>query len=82
LPIQFSRNGCGYILYLQLCGSAERPSHRVATATGSENNQVQRRFGSSTGRHCGATGITFQHTSDPAKKYIVESMSGGVILLD
>jgi hypothetical protein len=27
-------------------------------------------------------GITFRHTSDPAKKYIVESMSGGVILLD
>jgi hypothetical protein len=29
-----------------------------------------------------ATGITFKHTSDPAKKYIVESMSGGVVLLD
>jgi hypothetical protein len=28
------------------------------------------------------SGITFKHTSDPAKKYIVESMSGGVILLD
>jgi hypothetical protein len=28
------------------------------------------------------TGITFKHTSDPAKKYIVESMSGGVIILD
>ena len=28
------------------------------------------------------TGITFKHTSDPSKKYIVESMSGGVILLD
>ena len=28
------------------------------------------------------TGITFRHTSDPAKKYIVESMSGGVLLLD
>src|SRR4030081_2023281 len=28
------------------------------------------------------TGITFQHTADPSKKYIVESMSGGVILLD
>src|SRR5215470_9006908 len=27
-------------------------------------------------------GITFKHTSDPAKKYIVESMSGGVILID
>jgi len=27
-------------------------------------------------------GITFKHTADPAKKYIVESMSGGVILLD
>jgi len=26
------------------------------------------------------TGITFKHTSDPAKKYIVESMSGGVVL--
>jgi len=25
-------------------------------------------------------GITFKHTSDPAKKYIVESMSGGVVL--
>jgi enediyne biosynthesis protein E4 len=28
------------------------------------------------------TGITFKHTSDPAKKYIAESMSGGVVLLD
>jgi enediyne biosynthesis protein E4 len=28
------------------------------------------------------SGITFRHTSDPAKKYIVESMSGGVILFD
>jgi hypothetical protein len=29
-----------------------------------------------------AAGITFTHTSDPSKRYIVESMSGGVILLD
>ncbi len=29
-----------------------------------------------------STGITFKHTSDPSKKYIVESMSGGVILID
>ena len=29
-----------------------------------------------------ATGITFKHTADPSKKYIVESMSGGVILVD
>jgi enediyne biosynthesis protein E4 len=28
------------------------------------------------------TGITFNHTADPSKKYIVESMSGGVILFD
>jgi hypothetical protein len=28
------------------------------------------------------TGISFTHTSDPSKKYIVESMSGGVILID
>jgi hypothetical protein len=28
------------------------------------------------------TGIIFKHASDPAKKYIVESMSGGVILFD
>jgi len=28
------------------------------------------------------TGITFKHSSDPTKKYIVESMSGGVILFD
>jgi hypothetical protein len=27
-------------------------------------------------------GINFKHTSDPAKKYIVESMSGGVVLFD
>jgi hypothetical protein len=27
-------------------------------------------------------GITFTHASDPSKKYIVESMSGGVILID
>jgi hypothetical protein len=29
-----------------------------------------------------AAGITFMHASDPAKKYIMESMSGGVILID
>ncbi len=29
-----------------------------------------------------AAGIHFKHTSDPSKKYIVESMSGGVILID
>jgi enediyne biosynthesis protein E4 len=29
-----------------------------------------------------STGIAFAHTSDPSKKYIVESMSGGVILVD
>ncbi|MBB6146165.1 hypothetical protein HNQ77_004137 [Silvibacterium bohemicum] len=28
------------------------------------------------------TGITFTHASDPSKRYIAESMSGGVILLD
>jgi enediyne biosynthesis protein E4 len=28
------------------------------------------------------SGITFRHTADPSKKYIVESMSGGVILID
>jgi hypothetical protein len=27
-------------------------------------------------------GISFKHTADPAKKYIVESMSGGVIIFD
>ena len=29
-----------------------------------------------------STGITFSHASDPVKKYIMESMSGGVILID
>ena len=29
-----------------------------------------------------ASGITFTHTSDPSKRYIVESMSGGVVLID
>ena len=28
------------------------------------------------------TGIKFLHTSAPEKKYIVESMSGGVLLID
>jgi hypothetical protein len=28
------------------------------------------------------TGITFQHTSDPEKKIVIESVSGGVILFD
>ena len=30
----------------------------------------------------GSTGITFQHLSSPEAKYIVESMSGGVALID
>jgi hypothetical protein len=29
-----------------------------------------------------ASGITFTHTSDQSKRYIVESMSGGVLLID
>jgi hypothetical protein len=29
-----------------------------------------------------SAGIAFKHTSDPSKKYIVESMSGGVVLID
>jgi hypothetical protein len=29
-----------------------------------------------------SSGITFTHTSDPSKRYIVESMSGGVVLID
>jgi enediyne biosynthesis protein E4 len=29
-----------------------------------------------------SAGVTFRHTSDPSKKYILESMSGGVLLLD
>jgi hypothetical protein len=29
-----------------------------------------------------ASGIAFTHTSDPSKRYIVESMSGGVVLID
>ena len=29
-----------------------------------------------------ASGITFSHVSDPEKKYILESMSGGVALFD
>jgi len=29
-----------------------------------------------------SAGIAFRHTSDPSKKYIVESMSGGVVLID
>ena len=29
-----------------------------------------------------AAGIRFRHTSDPSKRYIVESMSGGVVLID
>src|ERR1035441_3161414 len=28
------------------------------------------------------TGIKFEHLSDPDKKYIVESMGGGVLILD
>jgi enediyne biosynthesis protein E4 len=28
------------------------------------------------------TGITFQHASDADKKFVIESMSGGVILFD
>jgi enediyne biosynthesis protein E4 len=30
----------------------------------------------------GASGITFQHTVAPEKKYLIESMAGGVLLLD
>ena len=29
-----------------------------------------------------SAGIQFQHTSDPSKRYILESMSGGVVLID
>jgi len=33
-------------------------------------------------RYHGQAGITFKHVYSPEKKYIVESMSGGVALFD
>src|SRR5664279_1063958 len=50
------------------------PGAKSATCTGRPIPQLEDITAS--------TGIHFTHTSDPSKKYIVESMSGGVILID
>ena len=50
------------------------PGAKSATCTGRPIPQLEDITAS--------TGIHITHTSDPSKKYIVESMSGGVILID
>jgi enediyne biosynthesis protein E4 len=51
-----------------------RPGAKAAVCTGRPIPQLE--------DVTAKAGITFKHSSDPAKKYIVESMSGGVILFD
>src|SRR5438552_12299806 len=59
----------------------EAQAQRAAASSGASGQQCQGRvpqFEDITAK----TGIKFQHQSDPQKKYIVESMSGGVLLVD
>src|SRR5437879_12443052 len=59
----------------------EAHAQRAAASSGAPSQQCQGRvpqFEDITAQ----TGIKFQHQSDPQKKYIVESMSGGVLLAD
>src|SRR5574340_1397883 len=61
---------------LSLLAMAALPIPRLAAASDGPNPSVQ--FTDITD----SAGITFQHISAPEKKYIVESMSGGVALFD
>lgn len=54
-------------------GSAQAPLEKAATAAANVPQLVD---------ITSSTGITFQHLSSPEQKYIVESMSGGVALID
>src|SRR5438876_5895507 len=59
----------------------EAYAQRATASSGASGQQCQGRvpqFEDITAK----TGIKFQHQSDPQKKYIVESMSGGVLLAD
>jgi hypothetical protein len=53
-------------------------SHGSGSDTGQCTSRTVPQFIDVTAR----SGIRFQHTSDPVKKYIPESMGGGVLLLD
>lgn len=54
----------------------------ATTTTQTENTQCKARKIPQLTDIIAQTGIKFTHTSAPEKKYIVESMSGGVILID
>lgn len=56
-------------------GAAQKPS---ATASGKTPAATTFHFSDITA----AAGIQFQHTVSPEKKYLIESMAGGVLLLD
>src|SRR6266704_3005232 len=51
--------------------TAGRPAERLPVATTVHFSDIT-----------AAAGITFQHTISPEKKYLIESMPGGVLLLD
>ncbi|MDQ2747399.1 MAG: CRTAC1 family protein [Acidobacteriota bacterium] len=57
------------------------PIAPIASAQ-SESNECKNRAIPQLTDFAAKTGIKFTHTSAPEKKYIVESMSGGVILID
>ncbi len=53
-----------------------------APSTGAKSKQCTQRTIPQFEDVAKSAGIHFQHNSDPAKRYIVESMGGGVILMD
>ncbi len=87
-----------YCVVVLLCGAIVLKSEPVLTnscAIGSHSQQMQSPAKDAVGKHSVAlgpvpqlvdltvsTGISFQHQSSPEQKYIVESMSGGVALID
>jgi hypothetical protein len=69
-------------LLVAASSSAQMAHNAPATPPGAKNAKCSGRSIPQLEDVTAKTGIDFVHTSDPEKKYILESMSGGVLLID
>src|SRR3569833_1884906 len=68
--------------FLSLSSFSQMAHNAPATPPGAKNAKCSGRPIPHLEDITAKTGIDFVHTSDPEKKYILESMSGGVLLID
>jgi hypothetical protein len=69
-------------LMIDASSSGQQPKHSNAAATAAANHHGKPAVIPQLADVTASTGIHFNHLSSPDKKYIVESMSGGVALID